>query len=164
VNDVYGGTYRYLTKVAANNGIKVTFVDMKDPENIRPHLTPQTRMIWIETPTNPTLRLVDIAAVSQLAHQHSPELTVVVDNTFMSPYFQSPLELGADLVVHSVTKYINGHSDAVMGVAATRQQAIFEKLKFLQNAIGAVPSPFDCFLANRGNYSFTTPRSSDNSN
>jgi cystathionine gamma-lyase len=95
---------------------------------------------------------VDIRAVADLAHAHSPDIIVVVDNTFLSPYFQRPLELGADIVVHSVTKYINGHSDAVMGVLVTNKSTLHERLKFLQNAIGAVPSAFDCFLANRGNF------------
>ncbi|KAJ3230221.1 hypothetical protein HDU78_008529 [Chytriomyces hyalinus] len=149
VNDVYGGTFRYFTKVAASNGVDVSFVDMNDPNNILKHIKPNTRMIWIETPTNPTLRLVDIAAVAKIAHSR-PDLLLVVDNTFMSPYFQNPLTLGADIVVHSVTKYINGHSDVVGGVAITNSEAIFEKLRFLQNSIGGVPSPFDCFLANRG--------------
>ncbi|CAG8841518.1 17067_t:CDS:1, partial [Racocetra persica] len=105
-------------------------------------------IVWVETPTNPTLRLVDIQSVAEIAHNHGAIL--VVDNTFMSPYFQNPLELGADIVVHSVTKYINGHSDVIMGVAVMNDKAIYEKVKFLQNAIGAVPSPFDSWLANRG--------------
>ncbi|KAI9139939.1 Cys/Met metabolism PLP-dependent enzyme-domain-containing protein [Paraphysoderma sedebokerense] len=149
VNDVYGGTYRYFTKVAPNLGYEASFVDMYDPKNVEKYIKPNTRMVWIETPTNPTLRLVDIAAVAEIAHRH-PEISVVVDNTFMSPYFQRPLTLGADIVVHSVTKYINGHSDAVMGVLVTNSQKIYDHLKFYQNAIGAVPSAFDCFLANRG--------------
>ncbi|KAJ3347390.1 hypothetical protein HDU83_002149 [Entophlyctis luteolus] len=149
VNDVYGGTFRYFTRVASNNGIDVTFVDMADPDNIKKHIKPNTRMIWIETPTNPTLRLVDIAAVAKIAHVHH-DCLLVVDNTFMSPYFQNPLLLGADIVVHSVTKYINGHSDVVMGVAVTNNDAVFDKLRFLQNSIGGVPAPFDCYLAHRG--------------
>ncbi|KAI9337059.1 Cys/Met metabolism PLP-dependent enzyme-domain-containing protein [Zopfochytrium polystomum] len=149
VNDVYGGTFRYFTKVASNNGVDVSFVDMSDPNNVEKAIRPNTRMVWIETPTNPTLRLVDIKAVAEIAHRHKGVI-LVVDNTFMSPYFQNPLELGADIVVHSVTKYINGHSDVVMGVAITRNDALYERLRFLQNAVGGVPSPFDCFLANRG--------------
>ncbi|KAJ3411743.1 hypothetical protein HDV05_001754 [Chytridiales sp. JEL 0842] len=149
VNDVYGGTFRYFTKVASNNGIEVSFVDMYDPKNVGEAIKENTRMIWIETPTNPTLRLVDIKAVAEIAHSHK-DIIVVVDNTFMSPYFQNPLELGADIVVHSVTKYINGHSDVVMGVAITSNDGLYERLKFLQNSIGGVPSPFDCFMANRG--------------
>ncbi|ORZ31683.1 Cys/Met metabolism PLP-dependent enzyme-domain-containing protein [Catenaria anguillulae PL171] len=150
VNDVYGGTYRYFTKVAPTLGYSASFVDLYDPENIKSAIKPNTRMVWIETPTNPTLRLVDIEAVSRAAHSVNKDIVVVVDNTFLSPYFQRPLTLGADVVVHSVTKYINGHSDAVMGIAATNRDDLHEKLRFLQNAIGAVPSAFDCFLANRG--------------
>ncbi|KAH9248259.1 hypothetical protein BASA81_014105 [Batrachochytrium salamandrivorans] len=149
VNDVYGGTFRYFTKVANNNGIETSFVDLNDPETLRAAIKPNTKLIWVETPTNPTLRLVDIAAVAQIAHSF-PNVLLVVDNTFMSSYFQRPLELGADIVVHSVTKYLNGHSDVVMGIALTSNDAVFERLKFLQNAIGGIPSPFDCFMANRG--------------
>ncbi|KAJ3367065.1 hypothetical protein GGF32_000127 [Allomyces javanicus] len=150
VNDVYGGTYRFFTKVAPTLGYSTTFVDLADPANVLSAIRPDTRLVWIETPTNPTLRLVDIAAVAAHAHRANKGIIVVVDNTFLSPYFQQPLALGADVVVHSVTKYINGHSDAVMGVAVTSRDDLYEKLKFLQNSIGAVPSAFDCFLANRG--------------
>ncbi|KAJ3370942.1 hypothetical protein GGF31_003672 [Allomyces arbusculus] len=150
VNDVYGGTYRFFTKVAPTLGYSTTFVDLADPANVLSAIRPDTRLVWIETPTNPTLRLVDIAAVAAHAHRANKDIIVVVDNTFLSPYFQQPLALGADVVVHSVTKYINGHSDAVMGVAVTSRDDLYEKLKFLQNSIGAVPSAFDCFLANRG--------------
>ncbi|KAI9199299.1 Cys/Met metabolism PLP-dependent enzyme-domain-containing protein [Polychytrium aggregatum] len=149
VNDVYGGTFRYFTKVASNNGIDVTFVDLYNPENLRSAIKPNTKMIWVESPTNPTLRLVDIKAVAEIAHSY-PNVFLVVDNTFMSPFFQNPLELGADVVVHSVTKYINGHSDCVMGVAITNREDLYARLRFLQNSIGGVPSVFDCFLANRG--------------
>ncbi|KAJ3312802.1 hypothetical protein HDU76_002806 [Blyttiomyces sp. JEL0837] len=122
---------------------------MYNPENVRKAFKPNTKMVWFETPTNPTLRLVDIKAVAAIAHEH-PDVIVVVDNTFMSPFCQQPLSLGADVVVHSVTKYINGHSDVVMGVAATNNDDICTRLKFLQNSIGGIPSAFDCFLANRG--------------
>lgn len=105
--------------------------------------------MWVETPTNPTLRVIDIRGVADIVKEH-PGVLLVVDNTFMSPYFQRPLSLGADIVVHSVTKYINGHSDAVMGVLATSNEEVFARLLFLQNSIGAIPSPFDCYLANRG--------------
>jgi len=149
VNDAYGGTNRYFNRVAAPIGFESSFVDMTDLKNVSAAFKPNTKLVWIETPTNPTLKLVDIAGLAALAHSR-PGVILVVDNTFLSPYFQSPLKLGADIVVHSVTKYINGHSDTVMGVAITNNQQIYEKLKFLQNAIGAVPSPFDCFLANRG--------------
>ncbi|KAI3629895.1 hypothetical protein MIR68_011330 [Amoeboaphelidium protococcarum] len=156
VNDVYGGTFRYFTKVAPKNGVNVSFVDMSDPQNVKGAVKEETRMVWVETPTNPTLRLVDIKAVAEVVanvnagRQECKKIILVVDNTFMSPYFQQPLNLGADIVVHSVTKYINGHSDAVMGVLVTRNQQLYDQLKFMQNSIGAVPSAFDCFLANRG--------------
>ncbi|RKP21713.1 hypothetical protein ROZALSC1DRAFT_11074 [Rozella allomycis CSF55] len=150
VNDVYGGTYRFFTKVAKQIGYETTFVDLNDPENIRSAIKSNTKMVWIETPTNPTLRLVDIQAISNIVHQHDKDILVVVDNTFLSPYFQKPLQLGADIVVHSMTKYINGHSDAVMGIAVIKDENVYEKLAFLQNAIGAVPSPFDCYLVHRG--------------
>ncbi|CAG8675475.1 5291_t:CDS:2 [Gigaspora margarita] len=148
VNDVYGGTNRYFSKVASTQGISTTFTDLLNPHNIESAFRPDTKIVWVETPTNPTLRLVDIQKVAQITHNHGAIL--VVDNTFMSPYFQNPLELGADIVVHSVTKYINGHSDVVMGVAVMNDNSIYEKLRFLQNAMGAVPSPFDSWLANRG--------------
>ncbi|RUP51679.1 pyridoxal phosphate-dependent transferase [Jimgerdemannia flammicorona] len=145
VNDVYGGTYRYFTKVASQFGISTDFVDMYDPNNIERYFKPNTKLVWIETPTNPTLRLVDIRAIAKRVHNHGAML--VVDNTFLSPYFQNPLELGADVVIHSVTKYINGHSDVVMGIAVTNNEDFYNKLKFMQNSFGAVPSPFDCYLA-----------------
>ncbi|EXJ56800.1 cystathionine gamma-lyase [Cladophialophora yegresii CBS 114405] len=147
VSDVYGGTHRYFTKVALAHGVEVTFspsIELDIEELIRE----QTKLIWIETPSNPTLSLVDIRHVASIAHKHG--ILVVVDNTFLSPYVQNPLDHGADIVVHSVTKYINGHSDVVMGVAAFNSEHLEERLTFLQNAIGAVPSPFDCWLAHRG--------------
>jgi len=147
VSDVYGGTHRYFTKVALTHDVKVTFspsIEIDIGELIRP----ETKLIWIESPSNPTLKLVDIRKVASVAHQHG--IMVVVDNTFMSPYVQNPLDHGADIVVHSVTKYINGHSDVVMGAAAFNSPDLLERLSFLQNAIGAVPSPFDCWLAHRG--------------
>lgn len=147
VSDVYGGTHRYFTKVASAHGVQVTFspsIELDIAELIRP----ETKLIWIESPSNPTLSLVDIRAVVTVAHQHG--ILVVVDNTFLSPYLQNPLRHGADIVVHSVTKYINGHSDVLMGVAAFNSPQLKERLTFLQNAIGAVPSAFDCWLAHRG--------------
>jgi cystathionine gamma-lyase len=147
VSDVYGGTHRYFTKVAATHNVKVTFspsIEVDIEELIRP----ETKLIWIESPSNPTLSLVDIRAVATIAHQHG--ILVVVDNTFLSPYVQNPLDHGADIVVHSVTKYINGHSDVVMGACAYNSEELHQRLLFLQNAIGAVPSAFDCWLAHRG--------------
>jgi cystathionine gamma-lyase len=148
VSDVYGGTHRYFTKVAAAHGVEVTFspsLEVDIAQLIRPK---ETKLIWIESPSNPTLSLVDIRSVASVAHKHG--IMVVVDNTFLSPYVQNPLDHGADIVVHSVTKYINGHSDVVMGVAAFNSDELKERLTFLQNAIGAVPSAFDCWLAHRG--------------
>ncbi|KAH7326591.1 Cys/Met metabolism PLP-dependent enzyme [Stachybotrys elegans] len=147
VSDVYGGTHRYFTQVAKAHGVRVTFTPEIEVD-IAEHITPDTRLIWIESPSNPTLRLVDIRAVVTEAHKNG--ILVVVDNTFLSPYVQNPLDLGADIVVHSVTKYINGHSDVVMGVAAFNSDDLKARLGFLQNAIGAVPSAFDCWLAHRG--------------
>ncbi|CAJ0546243.1 Ff.00g097160.m01.CDS01 [Fusarium sp. VM40] len=147
VSDVYGGTHRYFTQVAKAHGVKVTFTPEIEVD-IAEHITSETRLIWIESPSNPTLRLVDIRAVVSEAHKHG--VLVVVDNTFLSPYVQNPLDFGADIVVHSVTKYINGHSDVVMGVAAFNSDELKARLSFLQNAIGAVPSAFDSWLAHRG--------------
>ncbi|KAF2452656.1 cystathionine gamma-lyase [Lineolata rhizophorae] len=148
VSDVYGGTHRYFTKVAAAHGVHVTFspsIELDVEELIRPGVT---KLVWIESPSNPTLSLVDIRAVANIAHAHG--ILVVVDNTFLSPYIQNPLDHGADIVVHSVTKYINGHSDVVMGCAAFNSADLYSRLSFLQNAIGAVPSAFDAWLAHRG--------------
>ncbi|KAI9838680.1 MAG: cystathionine gamma-lyase cys3 [Sarea resinae] len=148
VSDVYGGTHRYFTQVAMAHGVEVTFspsIELDVEKLIRPN---ETKLIWIESPSNPTLSLVDIRSVATVAHQHG--IMVVVDNTFLSPYVQNPLDHGADIVVHSVTKYINGHSDVVMGVAAFNSEDLRARLSFLQNAIGAVPSAFDSWLAHRG--------------
>lgn len=147
VSDVYGGTHRYFTRVASAHGVRVTFTPSIEVD-LESLITPDTKLIWIETPSNPTLSLVDIRRVADAAHAHG--IQVVVDNTFLSPYIQNPLRHGADIVVHSVTKYINGHSDVLMGVAAFNSDALKERLTFLQNAIGAVPSAFDCWLAHRG--------------
>ncbi|KAK9237314.1 Cys/Met metabolism PLP-dependent enzyme-domain-containing protein [Lipomyces kononenkoae] len=145
--DVYGGTHRYFTKVAQSHGLEISFTtDLLN--NIPTLVRSNTRLIWVESPSNPTLSITDIRAVAQVAKQRS--LLLVVDNTFLSPYLQTPLALGADIVVHSVTKYINGHSDVVMGVAVLNDDEIYRQLRFLQNAIGAVPSAFDSWLAHRG--------------
>jgi cystathionine gamma-lyase len=128
-------------------GISFDFVDMTASESPLP-FRENTKLIWLETPTNPTLKITDIHAVSQQAKNH--KCLLAVDNTFCSPYFQTPLALGADLVVHSVTKYIGGHSDVVMGVVCSDSDELYTKLRFIQNGVGAVPSPFDCFLAHRG--------------
>jgi cystathionine gamma-synthase/cystathionine gamma-lyase len=147
-DDVYGGTFRFLDKVIAPMGISASYVDMTDPATIRAGLRPSTKMIWMETPTNPMLKVFDIAGAAEIARGAGAIL--VVDNTFATPILQRPLELGATLVVHSTSKYINGHADVVGGVAVTSDRALAERLTFLQNAIGAVPSPFDCYLILRG--------------
>jgi cystathionine gamma-synthase len=156
VDDVYGGTYRYLTAVAGPRGVATRFLDLTgDPtETLRSALGPRTRLVWLETPTNPRLRIVDIAAVAATLRDHrgarGERPLLVVDNTFASPALQQPLALGADVVVHSTTKYLAGHSDVVGGIAVTNEPAIAERLRFLQNAAGAVPGPFDCYLVLRG--------------
>jgi cystathionine beta-lyase/cystathionine gamma-synthase len=147
-DDVYGGTYRILTRVAPNLGLKTTFVDAADPVAFCAAITPLTKLVWLESPTNPLLKLADIAAITAAARAAGARS--VVDNTFASPALQNPLSLGADVVLHSTTKYINGHSDVVGGALVTSDGALAEKLRFLQNAIGAVPSPFDCYLVLRG--------------
>lgn len=148
MDDVYGGTNRYFRKIATKMGIEVSFVDATIPSNVEKALKPNTKMVWIETPTNPTLKVVDIAAVCEIAHRQK-DIFVVVDNTFESAYFQRPLELGADMTYYSMTKYMNGHTDVIMGSVAINDSALAERLRFLQNATGAVPSPFDCYLVNR---------------
>eukprot|EP00299_Pterocystis_sp_00344_P002651 c1298_g1_i1.p1 GENE.c1298_g1_i1~~c1298_g1_i1.p1 ORF type:complete len:408 (+),score=104.06 c1298_g1_i1:1-1224(+) len=149
MDDVYGGTQRYFNRVASElMGVRFSFVDLTDPNNLTAAITPETKLVWIETPTNPMLKIADIEAISKLAHAHN--LIVVVDNTFMSPYFQSPLQYGADIVMHSISKYINGHTDVIGGVIALNDQTLYQRLKFLQNSIGGTPSPFDSYLAMRG--------------
>lgn len=147
-NDLYGGTYRLFTKVFATYGITFTFTDMSDPAKVAALITPDTRLIWAETPTNPLLNIIDIAGLAALAREHGCLLGV--DNTFATPYLQNPLDLGADLVMHSVTKYLGGHSDVVMGALVVNDDGLAERLAFLQNSAGAVPGPMDCFLVLRG--------------
>lgn len=147
-NDLYGGTYRLFTKVYERYGIKFKFVPMGDADSIAEHITENTRMIWVETPTNPMMNIIDIAAVAKLSKGN--KIIVAVDNTFASPYLQNPLDLGADLVMHSVTKYLGGHSDVVMGALVLNDDELADKLVFLQNASGATPGPQDCFLVLRG--------------
>ncbi|HSP17785.1 MAG TPA: PLP-dependent aspartate aminotransferase family protein [Thermoanaerobaculia bacterium] len=146
--DLYGGAWRIFTKYFAKFGIDFTFVDASDISAIAEAIRPETKLLWLETPSNPLLRITDIAAAAAVA-KHAG-VRVVVDNTFASPVLQRPLELGADLVVHSTTKYINGHSDVIGGAVLTNDQELFTELKFLQNAIGAIPGPQDCFLVLRG--------------
>jgi cystathionine gamma-lyase len=146
--DVYGGTYRLLTRVFASYELTVTPVDTTDLEAVRAAISRRTRLVWLESPTNPRLIVSDIAAIAAIAHAQGA--LVVVDNTFATPVFQQPFSLGADIVVHSVTKYLAGHSDLIQGAALARDAAVFEPIKFLQNAIGAVPAPLDCWLTLRG--------------
>jgi cystathionine beta-lyase/cystathionine gamma-synthase len=146
--DVYGGTYRILNKVYQPIGVVSRQIDTTDLAAVAKAITPKTRLVWIESPTNPRLLISDIAAIAKLAH--AGKALVVVDNTFATPCFQQPFELGADLVVHSVTKYLAGHSDTIQGAVLAKDAAVFEPVKFLQNATGAVPSPFDCWLTIRG--------------
>uniref|UniRef100_A0A8D3C823 Cystathionine gamma-lyase n=1 Tax=Scophthalmus maximus TaxID=52904 RepID=A0A8D3C823_SCOMX len=150
MDDVYGGTNRYFQRIATELGLQVSFADCTKPELLKAELKANTRLVWIETPTNPTMKVVDIQACSDLIHEHNKDIVVVVDNTFMSAYFQRPLACGADICMYSATKYMNGHSDVVMGLVSTNREDLNERLKFLQNALGCVPSPFDCFLVNRG--------------
>src|ERR1700722_5513883 len=147
-DDAYGGTYRLLTRIFGAWGVTVTSVDLSDVEALEAAFTDSTKMLWVETPSNPMLSVVSIATLATVAHEHSALL--VVDNTFATPYLQRPLTLGADLVVHSTTKYLGGHSDVVGGFFATPNVALAERIAFLQNATGAVPAPFDCFLVLRG--------------
>jgi cystathionine gamma-lyase len=149
IDDVYGGTQRYFRRIATpTNAMEFDFVDFSVPGEFEKAIKPNTKLVWLETPTNPTLKITDIEAVARITKARG--ITLVVDNTFMSPYFQNPLTLGADVVMHSVTKYINGHSDVVMGVVVTNNAEIADKLRFLQNSLGAIPSPFDCYMALRG--------------
>ncbi len=147
-DDVYGGTFRIFDKVMKQFGLEATFLDLADPAKVKAAIRPNTKMLWAETPSNPMLKIFDIAKLAEVAK--SVGLTFVVDNTFATPALQRPLALGADLVVHSATKYLNGHSDVVSGIAATRSPELAERLHFVQKAVGGVPSPFDCYLVLRG--------------
>ncbi len=147
-NNTYGGTYRLFEKVWKRHGLAFTFVDCTDPAGVEAAFTPQTKLVWVETPTNPLMQLADVREISARARKRG--IRTLVDNTFMTPYFQRPLELGADVVMHSVTKYLNGHSDMVGGALVTSDDAFAEQVRFLQNAAGAVPGPMDCFLCLRG--------------
>jgi cystathionine beta-lyase len=147
-NDLYGGTYRLFTKVFAQYGIKFHFVDMSDEMAVRAVMSDRVKMVWVETPTNPLLRIIDIELMIKIGHEFNS--IVVVDNTFASPYLQNPAKMGADIVMHSATKYINGHSDVVMGVLCTSSDELRDRLAFIQNSCGATPGPMDCFLTLRG--------------
>lgn len=147
-NDLYGGSYRLFTKIFANYGIKFHFTPMGNPADVEKLVNKNTKLIWVETPTNPMLNIIDIKAMADIAKRH--KLLLVVDNTFASPYMQNPLALGADIVVHSVTKYLAGHSDVVMGAIVLNDDKVAERLFFIQNSCGGIPSPHDCFLVLRG--------------
>ncbi|MGJ3235083.1 cystathionine gamma-synthase [Marivirga sp.] len=147
-NDLYGGTYRIFTKIFQDFGIHFHFINMTDVSTIEKHISEKTKLLWVETPTNPMMNIIDIKGVAEISKKHN--ITLAVDNTFSTPYLQNPLDLGADLVMHSLTKYIAGHSDVIMGAIATNDKKLSEKLAFIQNASGAVPGPQDCFLVLRG--------------
>lgn len=147
-NDLYGGTYRLFTKIFEGFGVKFHFVDMGDLRNVEAKMNAHTKLIWVETPTNPMLRIIDIAGLGAIAKKNNCLLGV--DNTFASPYLQTPIDLGADIVMHSVTKYLGGHSDVVMGALVVKDDALAERLAFIQNSTGATPGPQDCFLVLRG--------------
>lgn len=147
-NDLYGGSYRLFTKVFANYGIKFHFVNMENPTAIEKLISANTKLIWVETPTNPMMNIIDVKAVAEIGKRN--KILTAVDNTFASPYLQNPLDLGADVVVHSITKFIAGHSDVVMGAIVLNDENLAEQLYFLQNSCGAVPGPQDCFLVLRG--------------
>lgn len=149
-NDVYGGTYRLFEQVLRRYGLDFSYIDGADLEQVRSGLRPNTRLIWLETPSNPLLNITDLQAVVEIARQHPAHPLLAVDNTFATPYLQQPLALGADIVIHSTTKYLGGHSDVVGGAIVVRDAALHERLAFLQNAVGAVPGPLDCFLVLRG--------------
>ncbi len=149
-DDVYGGTYRLFERVLCPYGLEFSYVNMSDTEAVARALRPNTRLVWLETPTNPLLKVADIGAITRIAREHASRPWVGVDNTFASPYLQRPLVLGADFTLHSTTKYLGGHSDVVGGALVTTDQQAYERLKFLQNAVGAVPGPMDCFLTLRG--------------
>lgn len=152
MDDLYGGSFRLFDKVRERSaGLKFSYVDLADVEAVKASLKPETRMIWVETPSNPMMKLVDIKAIVELARAHREDMIVVVDNTFATPYNQRPLELGADIVMHSATKYLNGHSDMVGGVAVVgEREDLIEHMTFLQNSVGAIAGPFDSYLALRG--------------
>lgn len=147
-DDLYGGTYRMFTKVFANYGIKFHFINLTDANNISKYINSNTKLIWVETPTNPTMQIVDIKACSAIAKKNN--CILAVDNTFASPYLQNPMDLGADIVMHSVTKYLGGHSDVVMGALCMSDDSLYERLAFIHNSCGATPGPMDSFLVLRG--------------
>jgi len=149
IDDVYGGTGRLFRQMTKTAGMTSDFLDYTDAEELKKVLKPTTKLVWVETPTNPTLKVVDIAKVCEIVRGYSKDIIIAVDNTFLTSFYQRPLELGADLVVYSLTKYMNGHSDVLMGAVITNNEDLFTRLSWFQNSLGAVPSPFDCYLVNR---------------
>ena len=147
-DDLYGGSYRLFTKVFEAYGLVFRFIPMRDTATVAKHITPKTKLFWVETPTNPMMNIIDLKEMAELAKAHN--ITLAVDNTFASPYLQQPLEFGADIVMHSATKYLAGHSDVILGSLVVNDDTLAERLRFIQNASGAVPSPMDCFLVLRG--------------
>ena len=147
-DDIYGGTYRLFEQVLRNYGLQFTYVNPENPDNVEKAIGKNTRLVWIETPTNPLMRIVDIRRISMISKR--AHALLVVDNTFMSPYLQNPLAHGADIVVHSTTKYLGGHSDLIGGATITKDKDVQSRLKYLQNAVGAIPGPLDCYLVLRG--------------
>ncbi|WP_375767004.1 cystathionine gamma-synthase [Archangium gephyra] len=147
-DDVYGGTFRIFDKVFRRHGLSFSWVDLSNPDNFEKAITPKTKMVWVESPTNPMLKLIDLPRIAETAKKRN--ILSVCDNTFMTPYFQRPMDLGFDVVTHSTTKYINGHSDVVGGFVCTSNEELAQKMYFLQNAVGGVPGPMDCFLVLRG--------------
>ncbi len=147
-DDLYGGSYRLFTKIFEAYGLVFRFIPMRDTATVAQHITPKTKLFWVETPTNPMMNIIDLKGMAELAKAHN--ITLAVDNTFASPYLQQPLEFGADIVMHSATKYLAGHSDVILGSLVVNDDTLAEHLRFIQNASGAVPSPMDCFLVLRG--------------
>lgn len=148
-DDVYGGTNRYFQNIGKNHGLDVDFVDTTVPEKVVNAIKPKTKMVWIENPTNPLLRVTDIPKLVELIKSINDKIIIVVDNTFLTPYLQKPLLMGADLVMYSLTKYMNGHSDVIMGAVTLNDEKIYQRMLYIQNSMGIIPSPFDCFLLNR---------------
>ncbi|XP_075236161.1 putative cystathionine gamma-lyase 2 isoform X2 [Lycorma delicatula] len=149
VDDLYGGTNRFFRNIASRYGLESTFLNAEDPEKFVSAMKPNTKLIWLESPTNPTLRVWDVEMISKLAKKKQKDVIIVLDNTFLTSYFQRPLELGADIAMYSATKYLNGHSDVIMGALTLNDDELFKRLKYNQNTTGIIPSPIDCFLVNR---------------
>ncbi|XP_014242331.1 putative cystathionine gamma-lyase 2 [Cimex lectularius] len=148
-DDLYGGMNRYLRRIASNMGLETSFVDTTQPDLVEKAIRPNTKMLWVESPTNPLMKVMDVPALSLVVKKTKQDIIFVVDNTFLTPYFQRPLSMGADIVMYSLTKYMNGHSDIIMGSAATNSDELNERLLFIQNSMGIIPSPFDCYMVNR---------------